>query len=895
MARHTVQLLSSGWEFKSETDSEWLPVSQVPSNVHTELMRHGRIPDPFVDLNELEVAWVAEQTWHYRTTFATPSASGLPGTSVDLVFEGLDTFATVKLNGHTILRSDNMFVEHRVRLGDALVAEGDNNTLEIAFEPARRRGLELVKAHPEHDFIVHQTEVSRGPVRKAQYHWGWDWGPVLLTCGPWKPVRLETYVSRIEDVRVDYQIDTSKTPLRLGGSIHARLIGLAAHVQFDLFFDRDDQPIISLKGINENLVAGPPGNDVPASWDYTSGKFTLENPHLWWPRGYGSQHLYEVRVRSLAPDGSTVLAEERQTVGFRKVKLVQGADPFGQSFYFRINDTDVFAGGSCWIPADSFLPRVTPERYRRWVALAAEGNQNMLRVWGGGVYEADAFYDACDALGVLVWQDFMFACASYPTHASFLASVAAEARQAVRRLRRHPSLVLWCGNNEDYQLIERYNLTYDPSDRDPQSWLASSFPARYIYEHLLPELVRAEYNDPASRHAVVYHPGSPFGTGASTTLAVDPTVGDVHVWEVWNGAARPWQLLGIGNLGGRFVSEFGMPALPHASTVARFTSDGSNRRPGSAVLDFHSKAVAHTRRLMGYLAENYPLFNSDAMRTLEGFAHLTQVLQADAVAAGYRAWRRQWGSSSRGSGRGRRCGGVLVWQLNDCWPAVSWAVADYYLVKKPAWYAIRRALRPVAVGVSRTFHDWTARPADGTLWRRDTGHVDPLRGVREVEVDVWVASSELEAVKGRVVVRFVSVATGRDARDKVEAEVEVQPNGSTEVLEAFKLEWEGGAAPEPVVVQASLWVNGARVSSDTSWPDPLKYLDFSDRGVTVSYLSTGVVEVSAEKPVKGFVFSEREGIKLSDNGFDLIPGDGPTVVRIEGDVEGGLPWTFVGR
>ncbi|KAL2015960.1 hypothetical protein VTK56DRAFT_4495 [Thermocarpiscus australiensis] len=878
MTRHTVQILSSGWEFKCETDEKWLPVSQVPSNVHTELMRHGLIPDPLQDLNELEVAWVAERGWRYRTIFVTPGENQLTGTSVDLVFEGLDTFATVTLNGKVILVSDNMFVEHRIDIREFL-ANNAVNSLEIAFEPARRRGLDLVKAHPEHDFIVHQTEVSRGPVRKTQCHWGWDWGPILLTCGPWKPVRLETYVSRIEDIRVDYHLHMDQgTPTLLEATIHGHIIGPASEIQLELLYGGEE--VISL-GESGGASRGGTAVDIPRSWRYKSSTIKLESPQLWWPRGYGGQHLYELQMRSVASDGSTVLAEERQTIGFRQVELVQEPDEFGQSFYFRINGVDIFSGGSCWIPADSFLTRIESQRYRDWIQLLAEGNQNMVRVWGGGVYESEDFYRACDELGVLVWQDFMFACASYPTYPEFLGSVETEARQNVRRLRRHPSLILWCGNNEDYQLIERYGLEYNfTDDKDPQSWLKSTFPARYIYECLLPRIVREE------SPGAMYHPGSPWGNGTSTTLKVDPTVGDVHQWNLWNGEARPLQLLP--RMGGRFVSEFGMQASPHLDTIRRFVQDPRERYPGSATLDFHNKAVTHTRRQLAYLAENFRLEHAGQ---LPAFVHLTQVLQADGVAWAYKSWRRHWGSAGS-----RRCGGVLVWQLNDCWPAVSWAVVDYYLVKKPAYYAIRRAMQPLAVGVARKFHDCTTRPAD-ELWRRNTGHVDPRRALTDIEFDAWVVSSELESVKARLVVRFVSIASGRDVRPNIEKEVDVQPNGCTEVLVGRKFEWDDVTAAERrhFVIHASLWVGGLQVSSDTSWPDPIKYLDFSDRGVRVNCVSQGLVEISSEKPVKGFVFSEKQGVKVSDNGFDVIPGDEPRLVRIEGEVgSGGLPWTFVG-
>ncbi|KAL2149213.1 hypothetical protein VTH82DRAFT_8561 [Thermothelomyces myriococcoides] len=907
MTRHTVRVLSSGWEFKSDADEKWLPVSRVPSNVHTDLLRHGLIPDPFQDINELEVRWVAERTWRYRTSFATPSDyyGRAAGARADLVFEGLDTFATVTLNGRVILQSDNMFLEHRVDVTDVLAGgvEGEEqeekriNTLEIVFQPAAQRGLELVRAHPEHDFIVHQTEVSRGPVRKAQYHWGWDWGPILLTCGPWKPVKLETYVSRIQDIRVDYEICSGTGRTEEGGGYPTVEVTVRVHVVSGPAAELEVELLLSgerVTGWRDRVGDNDNDNDnddiaadgSPSSRRYSSPRLRIERAELWWPRGCGSQPLYDLRVRVIAADGSTILAEEHRRIGFRKVELVREEDRFGQSFYFRINDVDVFSGGSCWVPADSFLPEISPERYRDWIRLVAEGNQNMVRIWGGGVYEPDVFYEACDELGIMVWQDFMFACASYPTCPAFLDSVAQEARQAVRRLRHHPCVVLWCGNNEDYQLIERYGLEYRfDEDKDPQSWLRSTFPARYIYEHLLPGVVRDE--SPAGAGTAPYHPGSPWGNGRSTTLRVDPTVGDVHQWEVWNGEARPWQLLP--QMGGRFVSEFGMLGYPHADTIARLATDPAERRPGSRTMDFHTKAVAHERRLLAYVGENFGIGRAGT----EAFAHLTQVVQADAVAAAYRSWRRHWGRPGE-----RRCGGVLVWQLNDCWPVVSWAVVDYYLVKKPAYYAIRRALAPLAVGVARKFHDWTARPADA-LWRRNTAHVDPRPMLTDVEFDVWVSSSRPDAVQAKVVVRFVSVRSGKELRHPIEREVLVEPNGCTELLVGYKFDdWRTAvttAEPEHFVIHAVLLVDGVQVSSDTSWPDPIKYLDFPDRGVLVRHRGPHLVEVSAQRPVKGFVFSEKRGVQISDNGFDLIPGDEPKKVKVQGCVADELSWTFVGQ
>ncbi|KAK4177243.1 glycoside hydrolase superfamily [Triangularia setosa] len=886
---HTTHPLTSNWKFQHLDDppSQWQSIPHLPSDAHTELINSNCLPHPFLDLNELTTSWVADQTWVYRLCFPTPSHHQNPNAAaiIDLVFEGLDTFATITLNGKVIKKTDNMFVSWRVNINDFLLKEQEENVLDITFENAHERGLEMVKDHPEHDFIVHQTGVSRGPVRKAQYHWGWDWGPILMTCGPWRPVRMEVYEGRIEEVVLDYDVDLTdgvESP-EVEVGVRVGIVGRVGWVRADVIFE--GRTVVAFRGEQGQLAKKKGGN--LETWEYSTSMVKLEDPKLWWPRGYGAQNLYDVQVRIFDKEGGMVLAEHNHKVGFRKTELIQESDGYGQSFYFRVNDIDIFAAGSNWIPADSFLSQITPQQYRDWIQNAVvDGNHNMIRVWGGGVYEHDAFYDACDELGILVWQDFMFACASYPTYPEFLESIEVEARQNVQRLRSRPSIVLWCGSNEDYQIQERYQLDNDRSDSDPESWLKSSFPARYIYEELLPAIVREESPRP---NTLVYHPCSPFGNGASTTLKVDPTVGDIHQWSLWHGEARPFQCLP--EMGGRFVSEFGMEAYPHFETVQKFITDPKDLYPGSKTLDFHNKAIGYERRLLTYLGENYRL-----VYDIKGFIHLTQILQADSMAIAYKSWRRDWQTQG---GKGRKCGGVLVWQLNDCWPTISWAVVDYYGVKKPAWYAIKRALAPVAVGVSRKFWDWTTRPADD-LWKRDTGHADPTLSTKKVVYDVWISSDGTlhqpkVKIEGTVKTRFISVATGKDILfDKPALKVVlIEPNGVTNVSLNSEINWEG-KQEEPIVACVSLCINEQKVSSDISWPDPIKYLDLSERGLRFEYLEDNHVQISTEKPVKGFVFAEKEGVKLSDNGFDVIPGE-PVVVKVEGTKAQELEWTFVGQ
>ncbi|KIY03430.1 uncharacterized protein Z520_00121 [Fonsecaea multimorphosa CBS 102226] len=888
--------LNSGWQCRQSDDiseNAWLPVSKVPTTTHLVLQENGKIPDPFIDMNELAVRWVAEKSWTYRTVFTSPTTRQ-PDARTDLVFEGLDTFATVTLNGHKILEADNMFLEYRVDVTHFLLppssknAPTEPNVLEIVFDSALLRGRELVKQHShEHNFIAHQTESSRLPVRKAQCHWGWDWGPILITSGPWKRVLLETYVVRIDDVWFEGSVSENLSMVK--GKLFASVGGGNRKA--------GEESVVKLSlSLNSKVLHESEAHIDKEGIAVT--EFQLERPALWYPYGYGKQCLYELQA-TLSTTGTDPVSKSR-LIGFRRCELIQEPDEFGKSFYFRINNVDVFAGGSCWIPADSFLPRIGENGYRKWMELMIEGNQIMTRVWGGGIYEDDSFYAACDTLGILVWQDFCFACASYPTYPSFLAQVEEEARFNIRRLRSHPSLAIWAGNNEDYQIQEKHNLEYDyEGDKDPQSWLKTSFPARYIYEYLLPKVVQEE------SPGAVYHPSSPWGDGKKTW---DPTVGDIHQWNVWHGSMRRYQELPT--MGGRLVSEFGMEAYPHVSTiVSAIATDPQQQYPGSMTMDYHNRAIDHERRLLTYVAENFQI-----KYDLATFTHLTQVMQSDAVGFAYRSWRREWGSSltpSTGQKKKavRKCGGVLVWQFNDTWPTMSWAVVDYYRVKKPAFYAIKRSLKPLAVGVSRPFHEWTS------------GHMDPTAAIRETKFDLWVCSSHTNedvVVKATVVVRAISIKTGRDVVDPIRKhDVTVQANGTTEIFRGSELPittttttTTAGSSCidtrtwDPYVIHAALLVDGRVVSTDTAWPHPIKYLDFSaPRDVKVDFKPSpaqndkhGVITVTATKPVHGFVFQEEKGgLTFSDNGFDVVPGEDVVVHVVGGSLkEEELRWTYIG-
>ncbi|KAF1811736.1 putative beta-mannosidase [Eremomyces bilateralis CBS 781.70] len=832
--------LSKGWEFKQTSDtvdSQWLPVERVPTNVHLDLIAHEKIPDPFIGFNELSCEWVNDASWTYRTSI--PKIEPLKkGATACLAFDGLDTFATVKLNGNVLLKSDNMFIPHRLDVTKQ-IQHGTENILEIDFEPAMVKAQEIKAKYPEHKWVGFNGDMARLAVRKAQYHWGWDWGPMLSPCGPWRPVRLELYESRISSLRIDYDFPESLGEVR--GTVSAPIEGLKGdRVNFKIRIR--DSTVITIDAIVDEQRNA-------------KQEFSIPNVLLWYPHGYGDQPLYDVEATLY--EGDDVIHSTKKRTAFRKAELVQQPDDIGKSFFFRINGVDVFCGGSNWIPADSFTPRISEHRYRKWLSMMVRGYQTMIRIWGGGIWEEDIFYDICDELGILIWHDFMFACGNYPAFPEICESIRVECAENLTRLRHHPSIVLYAGNNEDYQVQEQFHLTYQFEDKDPESWLKTDFPARYIYEKILPEVVEDKCPH------IAYHPGSPWGDGLPT---FDTTVGDMHQWNVWHGTQEKYQI--FDKLGGRFNSEFGMEAFPHIETIKYYCRDESELYPQSHTLDFHNKADGHERRIATYLVENF------RTRTdLEGFIHLTQLSQAEALMFGYRGWRQQWGKK-------RFCGGALVWQLNDCWPVTSWSIGDYFVRMKPAYYAMRRVLAPIAVAVKRAHHDWSvvhARPA------------------KTSDYELWVASSLPNATAATVELRFISIATGKDIKPAVVKEVEVVPNGTTDILTGTIDNTE----EEPHVLAARIRIDGQIVSRDVDWPQPLKYLDFADRGVEVSETiseSSRLLSVRAQRPTKGLVFEEREGVLVEDSAIDLVPGD-EQAIRVSGINEDDPPlrWRYLGE
>ena len=615
---------------------------------------------------------------------------------------------------------------------------------------------------------------------------------------------------------------------------HASVEGKSGQIRFDISLDGKSVATETVDATEDTQVS-----------------FHISSPQLWYPIRYGKQPLYHVVATLL--DGDTEIDTVTKRIGLRRAELVQRPlkDQPGTSFFFEVNNIPLYCGGSDWIPADNFIPRITPERYRDWVKLVADGNQFMIRVWGGGIYEEQAFYDACDEYGILVWQDFMFGCGNYPAWPEMLKSIKREAEENVKLLRHHPSIVIWAGNNEDYQYQESEGLTYDFENKDAESWLKTDFPARYIYEKVLADVCKALIP------STYYHFGSPWGAGRDTH---DPTVGDIHQWNVWHGTQEKYQ--NFDKLVGRFVSEFGMEAFPNVKTIDAFLplgKDDPDRYPQSSTVDFHNKADGHERRIALYLVENMR-YGPDP---LEQFVYSTQLMQAECLASAYRLWKRQW----KGPGR-EYCGGALVWQINDCWPVTSWSIADYYLRPKMAYFTVKREMAPVSIGITRREH---RHPKD--KYTRVNIEV-------KTRIEIWGSNLTLEDLTVDCVVKAWDVETGKETYSgKVSEKLALPENRSTEIV-AIDVPVEKAGEEGRTVVAAYLVRDGKQIARYVNWPEPLKYLHLQKPKELTAVLAEDetAVEISAEVPVKGVVVeSEDDNIKFDDNLVDIVPGE---VVRI---------------
>ncbi len=636
--------LSTGWQFRQAGRTQWLPAT-VPGCVHLDLLNLQLIEDPFFRDNELKTQWIEGQDWEYQIRFSIP-AELLAKRHLVLTFMGLDTYATVKLNDQIILEADNMYRAWSLEV-KSLVHPSDN-WLQIKFHSPIQRVQSEIKNEAERLPATNDPKVGTSPyTRKAPYHYGWDWGPRLVTCGIWQPVKLFAWDdARIVDQRISI-IELSETSALL----EFRTQVIADHSLPATLKISDDEHQIS-KRLAMALSAGI--NELVQ-------RFEIHHPQLWWPNGYGSQPMYTFRTELMI--GDEPIDQLSKRIGLRQLELRREPDQWGESFTFVVNRTPIYVKGADWIPADNFTMRVSVEKYRDLLTSAAQANMNMLRVWGGGIYEADVFYDLCDELGILVWQDFMFSCALYPGDEKFLNSVREEAIYQVRRLRHHPCIALWCGNNEiemgwhDWGWQEKYsaNLWED--------YLK-------LFHGVLPEVCRSE--DPSR----TYWPSSPASDVDAIFDPNDARAGDTHYWGVWH-KQEPFERYQQHHP--RFISEYGFQSFPEPETLAQFSLP-QDHDISSPVMIVHQKHPEGNKLIQRYMEQYFRV-----PKNFDHFVWLSQILQAEGIKIGAEHFRRIR----------PRCMGSLYWQLNDCWPVASWSSIDYYGRWKALHYYARRFYAPV--------------------------------------------------------------------------------------------------------------------------------------------------------------------------------------------------------
>ncbi|HEY8943532.1 MAG TPA: hypothetical protein VIM73_04685 [Polyangiaceae bacterium] len=648
MLRRT--FIHSGWQFSAKSWSnspgklgfsalEWLP-AKVPGHVHLDLVENGVIAHPFDRMHELGCQWVDDADWIYRTSFEFSPDPASPHRI--LRFEGLDTVCSIWLNGERVAQHDNMFVPLELDVGARL--RSGENSLSIEFESATRVGTERRARYlAEEGLPLNLVRFDdRAFVRKAQYMFGWDWGPRLVSAGVCAPVALLEFAARIVDVQcVQEHFDDGSVEL----AFHSELEGHGTIVHF-------------VEGFSAPLADGQ--------------KLRIERPELWWPAGFGEQHLYRV-TSVLLPEGATTssaddraaLDRRSQRVGLRTIRLLREDDRFGQSFEFEVNRRRVWAVGANWIPDSSFPAELSRERVLAQLRRARDMNMNMLRIWGGGSYESDDFYDGCDELGILVWQDFPYACSYYPDDSEARTTAREEARSAVKRLRNRASLALWCGNNENLTMFES---KWEDATRHPPRYYGEP-----IYEQVLPELL-AEL-DPERP----YVPTSPWGGSNANSGGI----GDQHYWDVWHGRGD-WKF--YEDSSARFASEFGFAAAPgHAAwrRIAAHTEQPLALPVRDAAARWHDKTAKGYETFIGYVELHYPRASN-----IEEWTYYSQLNQRDALRHGIEHYRRS-----------EFCKGSLIWQLNDCWPVQSWAVLDSSFGYKAAAYELRRLYAPALASI----------------------------------------------------------------------------------------------------------------------------------------------------------------------------------------------------
>jgi beta-mannosidase len=791
-----IQSLAGAWEFRQACKEEWLPAS-VPGGVHTDLLALGRIPDPFVADNEKRVQWVAEADWVYRRRFSC-SPEMLEEEKVFLVCEGLDTLARVVLNGHELGHTDNMFRRYEWEVKSFLDANGENDLTIDFFSPVKYAAeRQAIRPLPG----VTQAIPGSPYLRKAPCQFGWDWGPQLPPVGIWKDIRLEGYSeARLADVYLRQDHSDGK-------------VTIEARITSEHWGEMAVSALVRITAPDGDVIEKEAAMTMQGEAILT---VPVPNPELWWPNGYGGQPLYQVEVSLTCKDPSRagLLDQCRYQVGLRTIELRQEQDQWGRSFVFVVNGIPILCKGSNWIPADSFPTRITGEHLEYLIRSAAETHQNMLRVWGGGFYEEERFYDLCDRYGILVWQEFIFSCSIYPLdNRDFLENVRLEVVQNVRRLRHRASLALWCGNNE-----MEWGWTEWKWDRPELQDLKAAYDQ--FFHHTLPAWCQAEDPD----HS--YWPSSP----SSDTPFLDPNgqrQGDAHYWDVWH-KGKPFTA--YRDQYPRFMSEFGFQALPPMATIRTY-ADEAEWNMTSYIMEQHQKNASGNSLMVRQMLDTFR-FPKD----FTSLVYLSLALQAEGIRYGVEHWRRH----------PDHVAGILYWQLNDCWPVASWSSLDYFGRWKALHYAARRFFAPVLLSIEDS-------PPEQAVY------------ISNDRLEAWLGTVKwsLETLAGEV------LGTGQ-------LPAQVAPQASTLVCKLDFSSQIKGSNLRKLVFIAELWQGEQFVTRQTAYFVPIKHLSLTEPAYNLNVQSTNgqlLVELNSRSVALLVEVSLADvDAVFSDNYFNLPAG-----------------------
>ena len=787
------QILNSNWCMRPVGEGEYRP-AVVPGTVYTDLLRNGDMEDPFWKDNEDKALLLMEKEYEYVSSFACDPQL-LSADKVVLHFYGLDTLTEVTLNGVHLGSTINMHREWEYDVTEIVKAEG--NELHILFHSPTKFIREAFAEAP----TLGSEDAMQGFVhlRKAHCMFGWDWGAHLPDAGIYRPVELQGITcGRIDSVYIRQKHEENKVTLNLD-------------VTCEWGKDWDEGSSYTVE------ITSPDGEKL-----ITEGspvEIAIENPQLWWPNGYGRQDLYTVKV-ILNKNGAELDSWERK-IGLRTMTMKREKDQWGESFATTVNGVSIFAMGADYIPEDHLLGRVTPETTRSLLTKAKFANHNAIRVWGGGYYPEDWFYDICDELGLVVWQDFMFACGVYDLTPEFEANIRAEFIDNIKRLRHHPSLGLWCGNNEMEMFVAYKNWISKPSEtRD------------YIlmYERIIPEILK-EY-DPQT----FYWPASP-SSGGTFDEPNDPNRGDVHYWDVWHGN-KPFTE--YRKFFFRYASEFGFQSFPSEKTVDTFTDDPADKNIFSYIMEKHQRNGSANGKIMNYMQQTYK-YPTD----FDTVIYASQLLQADAIRYGVEHFRRNRG----------RCMGAVVWQLNDCWPVASWASVDYSGRLKALHYSEKRFFAPIMISCEEQGMMSAAQPLN---W---------LPFDFEKSIRLSVANESMADVKGMVRWQLRN-ADSTVVREECE---EVAVPALTSVwLDKVMLN-DVDIYGQYVAYQFEM--DGEVVSEGTVLFSYPKYFRFVDPQLSCRVEGDELV-ISSKSLAKGVeIRNENDDLILSDNYFDMNAGE----------------------